>query len=635
VTTSVRFGPFELNPRSGELRRDGVPVKLQPQPAKVLALLVERPGELVLREEIKKALWGEETYVDFERGLNFCILQVRTALGDSSEHPRYIETLPRRGYRFIAPLKSQGSPRGTLGEPWGTPATSRTGSAKATVKEPGRSRSTLLRAIAISAVVVAALAGGAFYVSRYPSAPAPAGRVMVAVLPFDDLSGEQPAYLADGLTEELIVQLGRVSPRQMGVIARTSAMTYRGASKSVAEIGRELGVSHVIEGSVRRQGDRVRISTQLVAVADQSQVWSDTFDRDASGALSLQNEVAARVTRALALELVPAASTIPAPTATTQVAARDAYLRGRHFANRGLPGDLRTALQHFEEATRIDSSFAAALAAQADTYHLLAMFGQMPASEAYARAAERARDAIRLEPNLADAHAAAGLVHFWGEWQPARAAAAFERAIDLNPSDASAHHDYAWSLVALQRFDEAVTHVTRARELDPLSVRASSDVGWLYLQIRQPTEAARACEHTLRIDPDSIEAQQCLERAHLQRGRHLEALAAARAGFERTRGPVPAVLETTDSPAEQLMRIWKWRIERLESLSRERYVNPYTLAMHYVVVGDHERALASLEQAYESRAAVMVLLPSDPVFDALRPHPRFRRLIAQITGRAG
>jgi TolB-like protein len=458
---------------------------------------------------------------------------------------------------------------------------------------------------------------------------------MVAVLPFDDLSGEQPPYFADGLTEELIAQLGRVSPKQMGVIARTSAMTYRGGSKSIAQIGRELGVSHVIEGSVRRQGDRVRITAQLVDAADQSQVWTDTFDRDARGALSVQSEVAAHVTRALALELLPAPWTAPAWTATRDTAARDAYLRGRYFANRGLPGDFRTALQHFEDAARADVSFAPAFAAQADTYHLLAMFGQLPAGEAYTRAAGLARTAVRLDPNLADAHAAEGLVHLWGEWNPTAAAAAFERALALDPSDAAAHHDHAWSLVALQRFDEAVTHITRARELDPLSPRASNDVGWLYLQIRQPSEAARACEHTLGIDPDSIEAQQCLERAHLQRGRHADALAAARAALERARGPVPAVLETETTPAQQMTRLWRWRVERLESLTRERFVSPYTLAMHYAVLGDHDRALDHLEHAYQIHTGVMVLLATDPLFEPLRAHPRFIRLIAQITGRAG
>ena len=629
-----RFGGFELDTRAGELRKAGVPVKLQPQPFKVLALLVERAGELVLREELKKALWGEETYVDFERGLNFCINQVRAALGDSAESPQFIQTVPRRGYRFIAGVSS-GSDRGQIRV--------RSGSEQGQIgvgpgSDPGASTSTgrlkvgwqfLLTGVAFLAILVA----GATFLARRAAPPAatPAARTMIAVLPLDDLTGDPPpSWFADGLTEELIAQLGRVSPQRLGVIARTSAMVYRGSNKTVAEIGRELGVSHVLEGSIRREGNRLRVTVQLVAARDQSPVWSDTYDRSVHGALTIQSEVAAQVTRALAVELLAAPWTTPTWTATHTPGARDAYLRAKYFLNRGMPSDIRTALEQLEEATRLDPKFAAAHAAQAEAYHWLAMSGQMPAGAAYARAAQAAREALRLDADLADAHAASGIVQLWSAWNPAAAAVSFERAVALNPSDAGAHHDLAWSLVALERFDEAIAHITRARELDPLSPRASNDIGWLYLQLRQPSEAARACRHALGIDPDSVEAQQCLERAHLQRGELTEALTAARAAAERGRGPVPAVLQETGPPEARMRSLWRWRLDRLQALARDRYVSPYTIAMHHIVLGEDDQALRQLEQAYAARSPAMVLLPTDPLFERLRSNPRYTQLVEQI-----
>jgi TolB-like protein/DNA-binding winged helix-turn-helix (wHTH) protein/Tfp pilus assembly protein PilF len=599
-------------------------VKLQPQPFKVLALLVDRAGDLVQRDELKRALWGNETYVDFERGLNFCILQVRTALGDSPDNPKFIQTVPRRGYRFVAPVERVHTPADPDREG------DAHGSSGADTNSPSIPR---WRLFAVAAAAIVGLVAGATFVAQRAKPQPGAGRTMLAVLPFEDLTGDTPpAYFADGLTEEVITQLGRVSPRRLGVIARTSAMSYRGSTKSVAQIGRELGVSHVLEGSVRREGDHLRVSAQLVTVPDQAQVWSETYDRTVHGALNLQSELAARVTRALAVELLPAPWAAPGWTATTNADARDAYLRGKYFANRGLSGDIATALHHFERAAELDPKFAQAFAAQADAYHVMAISGQMLSTEAYGRAAVAAREAVRLDPNSPDGHAALGLVQLWADWQPLAAAQSFERALALNPSDATAHHDYAWALVALQRFDEAVTHITRARELDPISGRASNDAGWLYLQIRQPSEAVRACRQTLTIDPDSLEAQQCLERAYLQRGEYGEALAAARTALERGRGPVPTVFEQNGPPQERLQSLWRWRLDRLQEAASRRYVNPYTMAMHQIMLGDREQALQSLEQAYATHVSTMVLLPTDPIFDALRADARFQRLVGQIRG---
>ena len=603
-------------------------VRLQPQPLKVLVVLVERAGELVTREELKQALWGEATYVDFERGLNFCISQVRAALGDSADAPVYIQTLPRRGYRFVAPVRHV---RGSQVQVQGSQVQVQ-GSDPGQTPSMGRLR--VAGPTAAGIAFLAFLAAGAAFLASRTTPPPPTtapGRTTIAVLPLDDLTGDPPpSWFADGLTEELIAQLGRVSPDRLAVIARTSALTYRDSNKSIAQIGRELAVSHLLEGSVRREGERLRITLQLVAAADQTPIWSETFDRTARGTLTLQSEVATQVARALALELLPASWTSEAWTATRVPEARDAYLRGRYFWNRGLPADFRAALDEFGEAARLDPSFAAARAAQAETYHRLAMFGQMRPAEAYARAADAAHDAVRLDPNLAEAQAAEGVVRLWADWNPAAAAASFERAVSLNPSDAAAHHDYAWALAALERFDEAVSHITRAREIDPLSPRASSDIGWLHLHIRRPTDAVRACRQTLALDPDSVEAQQCLERAHLQRGEITEALAAARAAATHARRAVPAALDQDGPPESRLTSLWRERLDRIRDVAAERYVSPYTIAMHHAMVGEDDAALALLEQAYESRVGMTVLLPTDPVFERLSTNPRFRALVGRI-----
>jgi tetratricopeptide (TPR) repeat protein len=225
-----------------------------------------------------------------------------------------------------------------------------------------------------------------------------------------------------------------------------------------------------------------------------------------------------------------------------------------------------------------------------------------------------------------------GVVHLWAEWNPRAAATAFERAVALNPSDALAHHDYAWALVALERFDEAVLHITRARDLDPLSPRANNDIGWLYLQTRQPSEAMRACRQALAIDPNSIEAQQCLERAHMQRGEITDAIAAARLVASRGPSPLPALFTDPAAPEDQMRALWRWRLDRVLAATRERYVSPYTIAMHHAVLGEDAEALARLEQALAERVGMMVLLPTDPVFDRLRGHPRFISLVNAVRG---
>jgi serine/threonine-protein kinase len=295
-------------------------------------------------------------------------------------------------------------------------------------------------------------------------------------------------------------------------------------------------------------------------------------------------------------------------------------MQGLAAMNRGTPDDVRRAIQHFETATSLDSQLASAWASLAEARHVLVMMGAVAPLDVYPLAQEEARRALAADPMLPDAHLAQGLVLLWYKQRPDEAAAAFERALSLNASHAAALHDYAWALVALNRDDDAVAHIVAARDLDPLSVRANNDIGWLYLQLRQPADAIRACQHTLAIFPESLEAQACLERAYLQRGMAQSALRAALITLPQDVGKVPTTIEA----------VWRQRLERLEAIARTRWVSPYTLATHFAMIGQRDRALDQLEAAADQRAGMLVFLDRDPAVDSLRQEPRFQALRARL-----
>jgi TolB-like protein/DNA-binding winged helix-turn-helix (wHTH) protein len=620
----LRFGLFEFEAATGELRRDGDVIKLAPQPSRLLGLLLLRPGEVVLRDELRRDLWGDDTYVDFERSLNFCVQQVRAALGDSSDNPRFIQTVPRRGYRFIAPVSA--APNGTSAAAPPQPQ-----SPRPPFPFPVRRRPLW---IGISATALIALLGAWIVPLNFTHSPDSPGRssTRIVVLPFANLTGDASASsFADGLTDELIAQLGAIGGDRLAVIARTSAMTYRNTSKTVAQIGSELSVQYVVEGSVRREGGALRISSSLVPVVQQTAAarWDERFDRGSPSADTQQTHAAIRLARLVAMQILPSATAAVLPRTTANVDAWTAYLQAYADLEGGTAADAQRAVTSLERAVVLDTTFAAAWAQLAQVHHLLVMMGVARPADTYERARLAAAQAVRLDPQLASAHIARGLIALWNEWQPSDAARAFERALALNASDAVAHHEYAWSLVALGRADEAVRHITTARDLNPLSTRAHNDVGWLHLQLRQPADAARACEQTLAIDPSSLEAQACLERAYVGRQLFDAALAAARSATP----PDPAFASPphAGTPAETLQQLWRWRVDRLEETSRTRWVSPYTLAVHYALVGNKAKALGALEAAYDERAGMMVFLPRDPAFDSLRQEPRFEALLRKLT----
>src|SRR2546430_3356384 len=341
----LRFGVFELDPTSGELRKAGVEINLPPQPAKVLVLLATRAGQLITREELRQQIWGKETFVDFEHGLNSCIKQIRAALDDHPEAPRYIETRPRRGYRFIAPVREVPAPVATGAPSEGLPTTP---------QHLGARRF----GIAAVGVVAILIATGSFAGLAFPRhAVLPADKIMLAVLPFENLTGDtRQEYLSDGLTEEMITQLGRMHPERLGVIARTSAMQYKKTQKGMDQIGRELGVAYVLEGSLRRTGDHVRVSAQLIQVRDQTHLWAESYERDLRDILVLQSDVAQAIAREIDLKLTPQQQARIARARPIDPRVYELYSKGRYFWNKRSEEGYRRAIQYFQQAIARDRS---------------------------------------------------------------------------------------------------------------------------------------------------------------------------------------------------------------------------------------------------------------------------------------
>lgn len=473
----IRFGPFELDPHTSELRRNGEGIPLAPQPFRLLLALATRPGELMTREELRQKVWDEGTFVDFERGLNFCILQVRTALGDDAKNPQYVETLPKRGYRFVGTIEAEA---GGL--------------------KPAAPHRWRMAAAAAGLIVVI------FAIAWQRVAEPVSGRPMIAVLPFDDLSASRSAYLADGMTEELITHLGRIHPQRLGVIARTSVLRYAGTKKNVRTIGRELGARYIVEGSVRREGDHVRVTAQLIDAKDQTHLWADSFDRSGSGALGIQEDVAARIARALRIEILDET----ALTARND-AAHDAYLRGRYLWQQNKPDE---AARELREAVRIEPGFALAHIALAEAVHAMAMREHVSPADAAKEIRRCSEAALRLAPSLAQSHAITAMLRFWYEWDFDAADESFRRAIELNPSEPGALHDHGWLLIVRGAKDQGIQEIRRAQELDPVSPRANAHVAWAYIYTGRYNDAIREAQRALELSPEFHEAYRCIEHAN-------------------------------------------------------------------------------------------------------------------------
>jgi len=625
----LRFGSFEANVRAGELRKRGLKVKLQDQPFQILVMLLERPGELVTRQEIHQKLWPADTFVGFDHGLNNAINRLREALGDSAETPRFIETLPRKGYRFIALVTGDGQ----LAEAE-YPAAAATPVVETGPIDPRLSARPRFLVTILVLCFALALAGMVYLGWRRMRAgrPSPGSEyVMLAVLPFQNLSGDPSQdYFSDGLTEEVIAQLGALSPDQLGVIARTTSMAYKHTSKSVEQIGSELGVGYVLESSVRRDGNQVRISVQLIRVHDQVHVWARSYDRQISHSIELQEEVAKAVAEQIEVKLSPSYKGRTNPH-HLDAEANEAYLRGRYFWNQFTPEGYRQAISYFQQAIARDSNFAEAYSGLADSYNFLVVTDSIPASEGHPKALEAARRAVSLGVNLAEPHASLAVALGRSEWNWPGAEDEFKRAIALNPSYSMVHRLYASILGATRRHHEAWEQINAAMRLDPLSLPNNAEVVRTLYYSRDYDRAIEQGQKALQLDPNYARTQFWLGRVYSQKQMHSEAIAASRKILEAMPDSNLALTEMAYSLAAGGRQTEARKIlRRLEERSERSFVPNYNLAVIHIALNEEDIAMRYMQQAYENRDWALLVLAVEPRLDPLRRDPRFQEISAKL-----
>lgn len=577
-----RFDVFELDVRAGELRKRGTKLRLQGQPLQVLAMLARRAGDLVTREELRAELWPADTFVDFDHSLHNAIARIRETLGDSAEKPRFIETLPRRGYRFIERVVDQGA----------------------------------------SGTTVAEIPGARELKTR--------GIQALAVLPLEDHSGGPGhEYFADGMTEALITSLAKIKP--LRVISRTSAMQYKGARKSLPQIARELNVDAVIEGSVLRSGDRVRIAAQLIHAATDQHLWAESYERDFRDILSLQSEIARQVANEVRIILTPEEQARLGEARQVNPEAHELYLKARYFWNKRTEEGVKKAISFFHQAIDHDPTFAQGYAGLADCYNILGYYNAVPPVEAYPKGEAAALKALGLDNCLAEAHAALGVVKRDFEWDWAGAEHEFARAIELNPGYVEAYHWRSTLFCMLGRAEEGVREKKRALGMDPLSVVIKTDLARMFYFSRDYDQAAEQYRVALEMDASFGFAHLWLAQVYEQTGMFDQAITELKEGV-RLFGESPYTLAklaqgyALAGRGDEAHRALK----ELHTLSERKYCSPYDVAMVHVSLGQKDEAFAWMQRAFEQRSLWLGYLNVEPQLDPLRGDARFRELVARV-----
>jgi TolB-like protein/DNA-binding winged helix-turn-helix (wHTH) protein/Flp pilus assembly protein TadD len=628
----LRFGVFEVDLRAGELRKHGLRIRLQEQPFQVLATLLEHPGELVTREELQKKLWPADTFVDFDHGLNKTVNKIRDALGDSAESPRFVETVARRGYRFLAEVKPADA----------APVRSPELSLPALRKAETRDRPALAVSPAtpkhrppqldwkISAFVLLALIAS-FAAWKFHSRNHPSSAIhSLAVLPLESLSNDASQdYFADGMTDELISNLGQISA--LRVISRTSVMGYKRTRKPLPQIARELNVDAVVEGTVLRSGDQVRITAQLIEAAADKHLWSQSYEGELKDTLALQNQVARSIADQIRIKLNPQEQAALQIAKVVNPEAYESYLKGRYFWNKRTPDGLKVALAYFKQAIDEDPNYAQAYSGLADTYALLGdwQYAVMTPKEALPKAKAAAIKALELDSTLSEAHNSLAFCFDAFDWDLESAEKEFRRAIELNPGYATAHHWYAWHLSLLGRYDEAIGEMRKAKSLDPLSLIINADLAELLGIAHFYDESMIQSRKTIEMDPNFALAHNQLAQAYLQKHMNAEAIAELQKAVELSGGSptIIANLARAYAASGKTSEAVKL-LGDLKNHPNRGYSDASEVAVVYTALGDKDQAMHWLEIGYEERFNPGVLLR--PGFDPLRSDPRFQDLVHRI-----
>ena len=611
----IRFGVYEADLQAGELRKKGVKLRLEGQPLRILALLLERPGQLVTREELKQKLWPTDTFVDFEHSINAAVLRLRQALDDSAGTPRFIETLPRHGYRFISAVED-GAAEARRPTAWWR-----------------RHRAASLLLAGVSAVLVGLLAANvAGLRDRLLGRPVAGEITSIAVLPLENLSGDpEQDYFADGMTEALIAELGKISA--LRVISRQSVMQFKGTDKSLPEIARELNVDAIVEGAVVREGNRVRITAQLVHASPERHIWSETYERDLHSILALQGEVARKIAEKIRIGVTPQEEVRLARARTVNPEAYEAFLKGRYHWNKRTEADLDKALAYFQQVTNADPTYAPAYVALAETYLLLAGYGYGHALtlEAIPKARAAALKALEIDENLGEAYIplAQAKWRFAWDWLGEEE---FHQGLALNPNYATGHHWYGGYLTAMGRYEDGIEELKRAVALDPLSLIINADLGGEgYYFARQYEQAVKQFHKVIQLDPNFYVAHVYLCDSYVEMGKHPDALAECEKGAELSGRSSYALRSLGYAYAVAGRKEAAWAvIKELEERAKNAYVPPYNFSVIYAGLGLKEEALAWLDKAFAEHSEGMQWIKTDPRLDALRADSRFQSLLRRM-----
>ncbi len=640
VSQIVRFDHFELDLRAGELRKGGIRIRLQEQPLQVLQSLLEKPGEVITCEELQKKIWPADTFVDFDHGLHAAVNRLRTALSDSAERPRYVETVSRRGYRFIGKVEGSDEPIPVQPPPIYLPTP------KPSPRFWNSWTGMLLGFAAAIAIAVALVAGNVAGLRDWLfGGTKPHSFRSLAVLPLENLSGDtKQDYFADGMTEELITQVSKFG--NLKVISRTSVMQYKGSKKTLPQIAGELHVDAVVEGAVQLVDDRVRITAQLVDGATDEHIWADRYDRELSNILILQSEVATDIAKQIDLELTPQQQLrLKASAHPVNPDAYQSYLLGRYYWNMRTGQGLAKAGQYFADAIQKDPNFALAYSGQADYFAYLTVLGGpeiLKPRDAMAQARTAATKALKLDDSLAEAHASMGNILHNYDWDWDAAEREYKRAIELNPNYAMAHHLYAHLLIETERKEESLAEAHRALELDPYSPFVNNGLARQYYLSRDFEKAAAQCLIGLQLSPEYFPARIQLALAYEQTGKLPQAISE----LEQAAGSLAAASPNSAKPSMDVpvvhallghaYAISGRRSDALKELSGlqaaavKRYIPPSYFAILWMGLGDNKQAMAWLERGYKDRSEHMLYLGLEPLVDPLRGDSRFALLLKKV-----
>lgn len=611
----IRFGSFELDVSMGELRERGVRLSIQGLPLQILAILAGKPGSLVTREELRTRLWPADTFVDFDHSIRNAVARLREALHDSAEHPRYIETLPRRGYRFIgqvAPPPSEGTPP-----------------APPHAAEPSNGVTRWPSKLGLALILLGALVAAGILTSvRVWHHGRFAPIRSLAVLPLENLSGD-PAqeYFSDGMTEALIGRLSSI--RDLRVISRTSVMRFKGTRMSVPEIARTLHVDAIVEGSVIREGRRVRVHAQLIRGDTDEHFWSETYDRDLEDTLSLQSEVAQSIARKVEVTVTGEEQKMLSEARSVAPEVYESYLRGE-FVPRNNKAEIEESIAYFEEAIKKDPTFAPAYVGLAKAYEALSSIfvGGSP-GELRPRVVTTARKALELDPQLAEAHILVAQI-YQRQWHWTEAEAEYRMALELKPNDAAAHLGLANWFLCKGRIEEALAWSRRARELDPIGT-SGAEIGWILFQTRRYDEAIRELHGVLTVHPDEAFTRWVLGFVLITKGEPNEAipiLEKTAALMNRSPGSIE-LLATAYGQAGRRAEALRL-IDELKQRRQSGYVPAGAFINPYLGLHDYDQAFVWFERAYQEQSSILQFAKVHPFFDPVRGDPRFADLVHRV-----